>query len=135
MSERPVRAAAAVLVGLDFGADGYAESLEELRLLAESAGLRPRALIQGKRQRPDSALCAGSGKVEEIGAAVREHNAVVVVFNHELSPAQQRNLEQALECPVMDRTSLILGIFARRARSNEGKLQVELAQQIGRAHV
>ena len=128
MAERPVRVAAAVLVGLDFGADGYAESLEELRLLAESAGLQPRALIQGKRQRPDSALFAGSGKVEEIVAAVREHHAVVVVFNHELSPAQQRNLEQALDCPVIDRTSLILGIFARRARSNEGKLQVELAQ-------
>ena len=128
MSERPVRVAAAVLVGLDFGADGYAESLEELRLLAESAGLQPRALIQGKRQRPDSALFAGSGKVEEIGAAVREHHAVAVVFNHELSPAQQRNLEQALDCPVIDRTSLILGIFARRARSHEGKLQVELAQ-------
>lgn len=128
MSERPERANAAVLVGLDFGAEGYAESLEELRLLAESAGLRPRALIQGKRQRPDPALYAGSGKVEEIGAAVREHNAVVVVFDHELSPAQQRNLEKALECPVLDRTGLILGIFARRARSNEGKLQVELAQ-------
>jgi GTPase len=128
MSENPGRANAAVLVGLDFGAEGYAESLEELRLLAESAGLRPRALIQGRRQRPDPALYAGRGKVEEIGAAVRAHNAVVVVFNHELSPAQQRNLEQALECPVMDRTSLILGIFARRARSNEGKLQVEMAQ-------
>ena len=128
MSERPVRANAAVLVGLDFGADGYAESLQELRLLAESAGLRPLALIQGRRQRPDSALYAGSGKTEEIGAAVRAHNAVVVVFNHELSPAQQRNLEKALDCPVLDRTGLILGIFARRARSNEGKLQVELAQ-------
>jgi GTP-binding protein HflX len=128
MSERPVRAAAAVLVGLDFGADGYAEGLEELRLLAESAGLQPRALIQGKRQRPDSSLYAGSGKTEEIAAAVREHKAVLVVFNHELSPAQQRNLEKALDCPVLDRTGLILGIFARRARSNEGKLQVELAQ-------
>jgi len=127
MSERPVRAAA-VLVGMDFGADGYAESLEELRLLAQSAGLQPLALIQGRRQRPDSALYAGSGKVQEIAAAVREHRAVVVVFNHELSPAQQRNLEQALDCPVIDRTSLILGIFARRARSHEGKLQVELAQ-------
>src|SRR5665647_1352901 len=110
MSERPVRANVAVLVGLDFGAEGYAESLEELRLLAESAGLRPRALIQGKRQRPDSALFAGSGKVEEIGAAVGEHKAVVVVFNHELSPAQQRNLEKALDCPVLDRTGLILGL-------------------------
>ena len=128
MSERPARANAAVLVGLDFGADGYAESLEELRLLAESAGLRPLALIQGKRQRPDPALYAGSGKTEEIERAVREHDAVVVVFNHELSPAQQRNLEKALDCPVLDRTGLILGIFARRARSNEGKLQVELAQ-------
>ena len=128
MSERRERANAAVLVGLDFGAGGYAENLEELRLLVESAGLKPRALIQGKRQRPDPALYAGSGKAEEIGAAVREHHAVVVVFNHELSPAQQRNLEKELDCPVMDRTSLILGIFARRARSNEGKLQVELAQ-------
>jgi GTP-binding protein HflX len=129
MSERPAgRANAAVLVGLDFGDDGYAEGLEELRLLAESAGLQPRALIQGKRQRPDSSLYAGSGKTEEIAAAVREHKAVLVVFNHELSPAQQRNLEKALDCPVLDRTGLILGIFARRARSNEGKLQVELAQ-------
>jgi GTP-binding protein HflX len=128
MPERPERANAAVLIGLDFGAEGYTESLEELRLLALSAGLRPLALIQGKRQRPDPALYAGSGKVEEIGLAVREHNAVVVLFNHELSPAQQRNLEKELECPVLDRTGLILGIFARRARSNEGKLQVELAQ-------
>jgi GTP-binding protein HflX len=128
MSERPGRANAAVLVGLDFGADGYAESLEELRLLAESAGFRTLTLIGGKRQRPDTALYAGSGKVAEIAAAVREHQAVVVVFNHELSPAQQRNLEKELQCPVLDRTSLILRIFARRARSNEGKLQVELAQ-------
>ncbi|MFH1044505.1 MAG: GTPase HflX [Pseudomonadota bacterium] len=128
MSEQALRAARAILIGLDFGADGYAESLEELRQLAESAGLQPRALIQGKRQRHDAALYAGSGKVEEIGAAVREHHAVVVVFNHELSPAQQRNLEQKLGCAVIDRTSLILGIFARRARSHEGKLQVELAQ-------
>ena len=129
MSERLAgRANAAVLVGLDFGDDGYAESLEELRLLVESAGLAPAALIQGKRQRPDPALYAGSGKAEEIAAAVQEHKAVVVVFNHELSPAQQRNLEQKLDCPVLDRSGLILGIFARRARSNEGKLQVELAQ-------
>jgi len=129
MPERPVaRANAAVLVGLDFGADGYAEGLEELRLLAQSAGLRPQALITGKRQRPDTALYAGKGKTEEIAAAVRDHAAVLVVFNHELSPAQQRNLEKELDCPVLDRTGLILGIFARRARSNEGKLQVELAQ-------
>ena len=128
MSERAGRANAAVLVGLDFGADGYSESLEELRLLVESSGLAPRALIEGKRQRPDPALYAGSGKAEEIAEAVREHEAAVVVFNHELSPAQQRNLEKKLQCPVLDRTGLILGIFARRARSHEGKLQVELAQ-------
>ncbi len=128
MPERVVRAGIAILVGLDFGGDDYVESLEELRLLAESAGLQPRALIRGRRQRPDAALYAGSGKVEEMSAAVREHQAQVVVFNHELSPAQQRNLERRLECAVIDRTSLILGIFARRARSNEGKLQVELAQ-------
>ena len=128
MLERAGRANAAVLVGLDFGADGYAESLEELRLLATSAGLDPRALILGRRQRPDPALYVGTGKAEEIAAAVREHEAVVAVFNHELAPGQQRNLEQKLECPVLDRTGLILGIFARRARSHEGKLQVELAQ-------
>ena len=128
MSERQGRKNAAVLVGLDFGDDGYGESLEELRLLVESSGLRPLALIQGKRQRPDSALFAGSGKAEEIAVAVREHGATVVVFNHELSPAQQRNLEKKLECPVLDRTGLILGIFAQRARSHEGKLQIELAQ-------
>jgi len=128
MSERPGRSDAAVLVGLDFGADGYAEGLDELRLLVESSGLKPRALIQGRRQRPDPALFAGSGKVQEIEAAVQEHGAAVVVFNHELSPGQQRNLEQKLGCSVLDRTGLILGIFARRARSHEGKLQVELAQ-------
>ena len=128
MPERAPRVDAAVLVGLDFGADGYGESLEELRLLVESSGLRACALIHGKRQRPDPALFAGSGKVEEIAAAVREHHATVVVFNHELSPGQQRNLEKKLDCPVLDRTGLILGIFAQRARSHEGKLQVELAQ-------
>jgi GTP-binding protein HflX len=128
MSERPAGGERAILVGLDFGADGYAESLEELRLLALSAGLRASALIQGRRQKPDSALFAGSGKVEEIAAALLEHGANLVVFNHDLSPAQQRNLEKALDCPVIDRTRLILDIFARRARSNEGKLQVELAR-------
>jgi GTP-binding protein HflX len=128
MPDRAARANAAVLVGLDFGDFGYAEGLEELRLLVQSYGLEPRALIGGRRQRPDPALYAGSGKTAEIEAAVREHDAAVVVFNHELSPGQQRNLERRLECPVLDRTGLILGIFARRARSHEGKLQVELAQ-------
>ena len=128
MAERPRREIVAVLVGLDFGVDGYRDSLEELQLLAESSGFKACALIEGRRQRPDPALFAGSGKVAEIEAAVRAHSAAVVVFNHELSPAQQRNLEQRLGCAVLDRTGLILGIFAMRARSHEGKLQVELAQ-------
>jgi GTP-binding protein HflX len=128
MFERPAGGETAILVGLDFGRDGYPESLEELRLLADSAGLKTGALVQGRRQRPDPALYAGSGKVEEIGAALREQDANLVVFNHELSPAQQRNLEKELQAPVIDRTRLILDIFAQRARSNEGKLQVELAQ-------
>ena len=124
----PERADAAVLVGLDFGANGYSESLEELRLLVESSGLRPCALIRGRRQRADPAFFAGTGKVAEIEAAVAEFQPALVVFNHELSAAQQRNLERRLNCPVLDRNGLILGIFAQRARSHEGKLQVELAQ-------
>jgi len=119
---------AAVLVGLDFGAGGYAESVEELRLLAVSAGIRPRALVRGRRDRPDSALFAGSGKVEEIKHALQEQHASLAVFNHGLSPVQERNLEKALGCPVVDRTRLILDIFGQRAKSHEGKLQVELAQ-------
>lgn len=128
MFERPTGGNAAVLVGLDFGVDGYAESLEELRLLAASAGLETRALVGGRRARPDPSLFAGSGKVEEIKEALRAQGARIAVFNHDLSPAQERNLEKALDGRVMDRTSLILNIFAQRAKSHEGKLQVELAQ-------
>jgi GTP-binding protein HflX len=118
----------AVLVGLDFGGSGYAEGLEELRLLALSAGIRPLALVRGRRDRPDPGHFAGSGKVEEIKRALKEQGASIAVFNHELSPVQERNLEKALGCPVVDRTRLILDIFAQRAKSHEGKLQVELAQ-------
>jgi GTPase len=128
MFERPSGGNAAVLVGLDFGADGYAETLEELKLLAASAGLEPRALVQGRRSRPDPSLFAGTGKVEEIKQRLGEHGARIAVFNHDLSPAQERNLEKALDARVMDRTSLILNIFAQRAKSHEGKVQVELAQ-------
>jgi GTP-binding protein HflX len=128
MFDRPQGGEAAILVALDLGADGYAESLEELKLLAASAGLAARAVIGGKRQRPDPALYAGSGKVSEISEALRANQASLAVFNHELSPAQERNLEKALDCRVIDRTSLILDIFAQRAQSHEGKLQVELAQ-------
>jgi GTP-binding protein HflX len=119
---------AAVLVSLDFGGGYSAESLEELRLLAASDQLEISAIVKGKRSRPDPATFAGSGKVDEITAAVEQSGASVVVFNHDLSPAQQRNLEQRLGRRVVDRTSLILDIFAQRAKSHEGKLQVELAQ-------
>lgn len=128
MFERHQGGNLAVLVCLDFGEVGYAESVEEFKLLALGHGYTVAALIQGKRQKPDARLFAGSGKVEEILATVQHSGAQVVLFNHPLSGAQERNLEKALECRVSDRVRLILDIFASRARSNEGKLQVELAQ-------
>jgi GTP-binding protein HflX len=117
-----------VLVQLDFGEPGLAEQLAELQMLAVSAGAEILSVVQGPRRAPDPALFAGSGKVDEIGAAVAASGADVVIFNHELRPIQQRNLEQRLKCRVIDRTTLILDIFALRAKSFEGKLQVELAQ-------
>jgi len=128
MAERSSDGDDAILVGLDFGDGGYAESMEELRLLVASAGIRTRAMIRGRRDRPDPAHFAGTGKVEEIKQALKDQGASIAVFNHALSPVQERNLEKALGCPVVDRTRLILDIFAQRARSHEGKLQVELAQ-------
>ncbi len=128
MFDRPRGGDRAVLVNLDFGNLDFAESQEEIRRLAESAGVEPVAAIKGKRQRPDAATFAGSGKVEEIAEAVQSAGASLVLFNHDLSPAQQRNLEKRFDCRVVDRSSLILDIFAQRARSHEGKLQVELAQ-------
>ena len=131
MLERPENsavAASAILVQLDFGEGGYAERLSEFELLADSDGIRPLAVIHGKRQAPAAATYAGKGKVEEIAAAVRQHEADIVIFNHELTAGQQRNLEKALDCRVVDRSALILDIFAQRAKSHEGKLQVELAQ-------
>jgi GTPase len=128
MFERPDRGESVVLVSLDGLEADFAESTKEIRLLAESAGLEVVAEVQGKRSRPNPALFAGSGKVEEIHAAVCEHDANLVIFNHALSPAQERNLERRLQCRVLDRVTLILDIFAQRARTNAGKLQVELAQ-------
>jgi GTPase len=128
MFERPASGNRAVLVQLDFGAGDFPERLAELRLLVSSAGAQDLAVVQGKRDRPDPALFAGKGKVAEIGEAVLAMDADIVIFNHELSPGQQRNLERQLSCRVVDRSSLILDIFALRARSHEGKLQVELAQ-------
>jgi len=117
-----------ILVAVDFGDPDFAESVAELRLLASGAGLDILGEVLGKRSHPDAALFVGSGKADEIAALVGATEADVVIFNHELSPAQERNLERRLHCRVIDRTSLILDIFARRAQSAEGKLQVELAQ-------
>ncbi|MFZ2162124.1 MAG: GTPase HflX [Sideroxyarcus sp.] len=128
MHESTTAANTAVLVSLDLGAPDYAESLEELRLLAESAGVRTLALVEGKRQRPDASTFAGSGKVDEIAALVEKLEAPLVIFNHDLSPAQMRNLTAKIQTRVIDRTMLILDIFALRAQSHEGKVQVELAQ-------
>ena len=128
MLERAAVESRAVLVGLDLGQRAYAESLDELEQLVLSAGVKPMAIVRGKRHRPDSSLFAGSGKVEEIRDIIAAYQAGLVIFNHDLSPAQERNLEKTLECRVIDRTNLILDIFAQRAQSAEGKLQVELAQ-------
>ena len=128
MFERPGSGHRAVLVGLDVGEASHADSVEELKQLAESAGVAPLAVIGGRRPRPDPAYFAGRGKVEEVERAITASGADVVIFNHDLAPAQQRNLETRFNRRVIDRTSLILDIFAQRARSHEGKLQVELAQ-------
>ena len=128
MFERHSGGERVILVALDFGDPDYDESVAELRLLAQGAGLEILGEVQGKRSRPDAALFVGSGKADEIAALVLANSADVVIFNHELSPAQERNLERRLQCRVIDRVSLILDIFARRAQSAEGKLQVELAQ-------
>ncbi len=119
---------AAVLVSVDFGNSTYAESLHELQQLALSAKLQVVAIVEGKRSRPDPTTYIGSGKVDEISKLILQNKASIIIFNHDLSPAQQRNLSLHLNCNVIDRTSLILDIFAQRAKSHEGKLQVELAQ-------
>ena len=128
MLERPAAGERAVIVQLDFGDADLDDQLEEVRLLTESAGGAVVAEVGGRRHSPDPRTYAGKGKVDEIAATLAAAGADLVIFNHELSPVQERNLEQALKCRVIDRTSLILDIFALRAASAEGKLQVELAQ-------
>lgn len=118
----------AILVGVDFGKHDFEESLSELALLTSTAGSTPVHTLTGKRSRPDPALFIGSGKAEELKEAADALDADVVVFNHALSPAQQRNLERFLNRHVIDRTGLILDIFGQRAQSHVGKVQVELAQ-------
>lgn len=118
----------AVLVGVDFGKGDFIASLEELALLVKSAGAQPVASVTGRRSSPDAALFVGSGKADEIRDTIADLDLELVIFNHALTPAQQRNLERHLQVRVVDRTSLILDIFAQRAQSHEGKVQVELAQ-------
>jgi len=120
--------ASAILVGVDLGFPHFDSELQELGQLAETAGLHPVGRIICKRKAPDAALFVGSGKAEEIRRLAQQTGAAEILFDQALSPAQQRNLERALERPVNDRTLLILQIFAQRARSHEGKLQVELAR-------
>lgn len=117
-----------ILVGVDFGLPNFDGLLEELGLLAQTAGLHPVARVTCKRRAPDAAMFVGSGKADEIKLLAAQLGAVEVLFDQSLSPAQQRNLERHLEMPVNDRTLLILEIFGQRARSHEGKLQVELAR-------
>ncbi|MEY2622434.1 MAG: GTPase HflX [Pseudomonadota bacterium] len=118
----------ALLVGVDLGLPHFDANLAELSELARTAGLDPVARLTCKRQAPDAALFVGSGKAEEIKTLAQTHGAREVLFDQALSPAQQRNLERELGLPVYDRTLVILEIFAQRARSFEGKLQVELAR-------
>jgi len=117
-----------LLVGVDFGLPHFDAELQELGLLAQTAGLDPVARVTCKRRAPDAALFIGSGKADEIKALAQQMGVQEILFDQSLSPAQQRNLERHLELPVNDRTLLILEIFSQRARSHEGKLQVELAR-------
>jgi GTPase len=118
----------AILVHVNFHKPTYREEQAEFIELVSSTGAQVKALLGGRRHAPHPKYFVGRGKVDEIRISLDTERADLVVFNHELSPAQERNLEQSLQCRVLDRTELILDIFAQRARSHEGKLQVELAQ-------
>ncbi|WED21603.1 GTPase HflX [Vibrio sp. JC009] len=118
----------AVLVHINFTQEGEWEDLSEFEMLVSSAGVNTLQVITGSRQAPHPKYYVGEGKAQEIAQAVQLAGAEIVIFNHALSPAQERNLEHLCKCRVLDRTGLILDIFAQRARTHEGKLQVELAQ-------
>ncbi len=128
MFERPCGGEHAILVHLTLDGAENAPDSTEFRELAASAGAECMAFITGRRSTPDPRLFVGSGKAGEIREAAQQGEAKLVIFDHALSPSQERNLEALLQCRVVDRTGLILDIFAQRARSFEGKLQVELAQ-------
>jgi GTP-binding protein HflX len=126
--ERPDVGERAILVHIEFSAYDEIEDLDEFRELVWSAGVEPVGVVTGTRKQPSSRLFVGTGKLEEIRDAVSANEADIVLFNHSLSPSQERNVERELQCRVLDRTGVILDIFAQRARTHEGKLQVELAQ-------
>jgi GTP-binding protein HflX len=128
MFERPRAGERAVLVRLGLGGPVRPEDVEEFQQLARSAGATPVATVTGRRERPDPKYFVGSGKAEEIGAVAAANAADVILVDHPLSPSQERNLEKLSGRRVLDRSGLILDIFAQRARSFEGKLEVELAQ-------
>lgn len=127
-AKTPSALAPTILVGVDFGHANFDGELEELGLLAQTAGMTPVGRVTCKRKAPDAALFIGSGKADEIKMLAQQLGASEILFDQSLSPGQQRNLERHLDMPVNDRTYLILEIFAQRARSHEGKLQVELAR-------
>ena len=118
----------AILVHLDFPDENAREDLQEFEMLVDSAGINALSIITGKRNTPHTKFFVGSGKAQEIADEVKLYEANVILFNHSLSPSQEKNIEALCECRVVDRTTLILDIFAQRARTHEGKLQVELAQ-------
>ncbi len=128
MFERPESGERAVLIHLDLGGKSHPEELNEFTELAISAGAEPVMTVTGSRATPDPRFYIGKGKAAEVADIIRDREAELVIFNHDLSPSQERNLEREFQCRVLDRTGLILDIFAQRARSFEGKLQVELAQ-------
>ena len=128
MLDRPESTDAVILVSIDFNESDYEESLYELRQLVTTAGLIITGTLEGKRSVPDAKLFIGSGKADDLKAMLEAGETKLVAFNHDLSPSQQRNLERFLDARVVDRTGLILDIFAQRAQTHEGKLQVELAQ-------
>lgn len=128
MFERPDVGERAILVHIEFSAHDGTEDPGEFRELVTSAGVEPMAMVTGTRKQPSPKLFVGEGKLEEIRDAVAAYEADVVLFNHALKPSQERNIERELQCRVLDRTGVILDIFAQRARTHEGKLQVELAQ-------
>ncbi|WP_417538667.1 ribosome rescue GTPase HflX [Marinobacter sp.] len=128
MFDRPDVGERAILVHIEFSSHDGSEDPEEFRELVSSAGVEAVGIVTGTRKQPSPRFFAGEGKLEEIRDAVTLHEADVVLFNHALSPSQERNVERELKCRVLDRTGVILDIFAQRARTHEGKLQVELAQ-------